>query len=144
MKYDVNIEIKNSQKLEFGENDRITDSSEGIFYIKDNIYYLVYQDYSEGIKGARTTLKIDPTEERVFLLRAEPSGMKQVFCRGEKKEGFYQVDGRKVKLEVETSKLRFDLTKDKGKIEISYILYLMGKKIGENNLEVNYIRKGVE
>ena len=73
MKYEVNIEIKNKQNVEGAETDFLTNSSEGFFYIKNNIYYLIYNDYSEGIEGAKTTLKIDPEENRILLMRAKPA-----------------------------------------------------------------------
>ena len=144
MKFKVNIEVKNKQKIKFGEDDLIKNSSDGIFYIKDDVYYLVYEDFSEGIEGARTTLKIDPIEERVLLLRADPAAMKQNFCIGEKTRGYYQVDDSKLRLEVETTKINFDLLEDEGKIKIEYVLYLMGEKTSESSLKINYKKKGVE
>lgn len=144
MKYEVNIEIKNKQNVEGAETDFLTNSSEGFFYIKNNIYYLIYDDYSEGIEGAKTTLKIDPEENRILLMRAKPAAMKQVFIEKEKTEGFYQVNEQEVSLEVETEDIQIELDELEGKIELEYTQYLMGEIIGKNSLEVNYKRKGVE
>lgn len=144
MKYEVNIEIKNKQNVEGAETDFLTNSSEGFFYIKNNIYYLIYNDYSEGIEGAKTTLKIDPEENRILLMRAKPAAMKQVFIEKEKTEGFYQVNEQEVSLEVETEDIQIELDELEGKIELEYTQYLMGEIIGKNSLEVNYKRKGVE
>lgn len=144
MKYEVNIEIKNKQNVEGAETDFLTNSSEGFFYIKNNIYYLIYDDYSEGIEGAKTTLKIDPEENRILLMRAKPAAMKQVFIEQEKTEGFYHVNEQEVSLEVETEDIQIELDELEGKIELEYTQYLMGEIIGKNSLEVNYKRKGVE
>jgi len=144
MKYEVNIEIKNKQNVEGADTDFLTNSSEGFFYIKNNIYYLIYEDYSEGIEGAKTTLKIDPEENRVLLMRSKPAAMKQVFIEKEKTEGFYQVNEQEVSLEVKTEDIQIELDELEGKIELEYTQYLMGEIIGENSLEVNYKRKGVE
>ncbi len=144
MKYEVDIEVKNKQKLKFDEQDFLKNNSEGFFYIKDNIYYLIYKDYSEGIKGARTTLKIDPVEKRILLLRSEPAEMKQIFSIGEKTKGFYKVEKKKLKLEVDTKNIQIELSDFQGKIEVEYSLYLMGEMIGDSSLEINYTKKGVE
>ena len=144
MKYEVDIEVKNQQNLKFAEKDFLKNDSEGFFYIKDNIYYLIYKDYSEGIKGARTTLKIDPVEKRILLLRSDPAEMKQIFSIGEKTKGFYKVEGKKLKLEVDTKNIQIELSKFQGKIQVEYDLYLMGEMIGKSNLEINYTKKGAE
>lgn len=144
MKYEVNIEIKNKQNLENAETDFLENSSEGIFYIKNDIYYLIYDDYSEGIQGARTTLKIEPEENRILLMRAKPAEMKQVFIEREKTKGFYQIENQKVSLEVETEDIQIELKELKGKIELEYTQYLMGEVIGEHSLKVNYKKKGAE
>jgi len=144
MKYEVNIEIKNRQNVEGAETDFLTNSSEGFFYIKNNNYYLIYNDYSEGIEGAKTTLKIEPEENRVLLMRAKPAAMKQDFVEKEKTEGFYQINQQEVSLEVETEDIQIELDESEGKIELEYTQYLMGEVIGKNSLEVYYQRKGVE
>jgi len=144
MKSKVDIEVKNKQNLEGAETEFLKDSSEGFFYIKNGIYYLIYHDHSEGIKGAKTTLKIEPEENRILLMRAKPSEMKQTFIESEKTEGFYQVDNQKVSLEVETENIQIELEKLSGKIELEYTQYLMGKIVGEHSLEITYKKKGAE
>ncbi|MGM0437308.1 MAG: DUF1934 domain-containing protein [Bacillota bacterium] len=144
MKYEVNIEIKNKQNLESAETDFLENSSEGLFYIKNDIYYLIYDDYSEGIQGSRTTLKIEPEENRILLMRAEPAEMKQVFIEKEKTKGFYQIENQKVSLEVETEDIQIELKELEGKIELEYTQYLMGEVIGKHSLKINYKRKGAE
>ena len=144
MKYEVNIEIKNKQNLEGAETDFLKNSSEGIFYLKNNIYYLVYNDYSEGLQGAKTTLKIEPEENRILLMRAKPAEMKQIFVEKEKTKGFYQINEQEVSLEVETEDIQIELEELEGKIELEYTQYLMGEIIGKHSLEVNYKKKGAE
>ena len=144
MKYEVNIEIKNKQNLEGAETDFLKNSNEGIFYLKNNIYYLVYNDYSEGLQGAKTTLKIEPEENRILLMRAKPAEMKQIFVEKEKTKGFYQINEQEVSLEVETEDIQIELEELEGKIELEYTQYLMGEIIGEHSLKINYKKKGAE
>ena len=70
--------------------------------------------------------------------------MKQVFCKGERKKGYYQVEKRRLDFEVKTNKLKIEVSDDEGKIKINYITFLMGEKTAENSLEINYSRKGVD
>ncbi len=144
MKEMVNINIVNKQKLDFEQSDVIKSNNEALFYKKNDIYYLIYNDHSEGIDGAKTTLKIDEENNRILLLRAEPAKMKQVFCKGERKKGYYQVDERRLDFEVKTNKIKVEVNDDEGKIKINYITFLMGEKTAENSLEINYSRKGVD
>ena len=144
MKEQIYIEVKNKQQVAGNEDDMLDVSSKGVLYQKRGHYYLVYKDFSEGLNGARTTIKIDPENEKVLLSRATPAELKQSFRSGEKTTGFYKIRSEKMKLEIETDNIDLNFYKDGGKIRIKYRIYFGGKLATTNDLLIKYTKEGVE
>lgn len=124
------------------EHGNIHLEEEAVFLHKRGKYYLIYEDFSTGINGARTVLKIDPEKEEVILFRHKPAEMKQIFAAGERREGLYVVEAGELKLETETSALQLELSSEQGMIGIDYRVYLNGSSVSRNELEINFIEKG--
>ena len=144
MKQKIYLQIINKQKIAGGEDDILNSENEGVLYKKRGQYYLVYEDYSEGLEGARTSIKIDPSEERILLNRNHPAELKQIFKVGETTRGYYRIRSEKMELEIETNNIEYHLNEQSGNIKIEYKIYFGGKLATDNNLEINYTKKGVE
>lgn len=136
----VRLRISNRQKIAGNspKEDYLKYEGKGNLYFKNRQCYLVYQDFSEGIAGARTTIKIDPETSRIFLLRGEPAPMHQSFEVGRVTNGVYG----DLSLEVKTKALELDIFGEKGKIFIQYSLYLNGHYTSENNLKISWSLTG--
>lgn len=141
MSQKVIINIKSRQDIAGGSVDKIEYEFKGVVHKKRGIYYLVYNDYSEGMSGARTTLKIEPKAERIFLRRDKPVALKQIFQPGEKKEGVYQTAAGKLEMEIKTESIKIEVNNKMGEIIILYCLYFNNIFTTENKLEI-YFEKG--
>lgn len=135
----VSIKLENEQKLiNDQELQQFKNHYQGDFYLKNEKLYLSYQDDAEGIDGAQTILKIDPSQERVLLLRQDPAAMKQDFSSGSKKPGYFKTAYGEIKLAVKTKSLVMELEAESGLIEIDYQVYLGGELNAEHRLKINY------
>ena len=133
----VELEVINIQTQE-EDTDRLTYKGAGTLYHKKGKYYLIYEEEGEGLEGARTTVKIDPRQERVFLNRKGPAALNQEFVEGKVNHDSYQTDQGNLEIKTETKKLSIKAGKEQGKIKIKYDLYLAGGFFAANDLEITY------
>ena len=140
-KQKIDLEVESYQNMVAGTDNQLKFNESGFLYHKNNYYYLVYQDHSEGINGARTMFKIDVREKKIFLLRSKPAKMRQVFKNGETLQGFYDTDYGKMKLESETKDLSLKIDKLEGFIKINYNLYINGSLSTKNRLKMVYRKR---
>ncbi|MFW6238965.1 MAG: DUF1934 domain-containing protein [Bacillota bacterium] len=114
---------------------------EAVLHRKNGKYYLIYQDFSEGLSGARTVIKADPEKQEMTLLRHKPAEMQQTFVAGERKKGRYALKTGRLELETETRTLHLDLGLTRGFVEVEYRVFLNGSPVSRNKLQINYIQK---
>ena len=139
MSENVSIKLENVQQIiDDQEKQRINNSYQGEFYIKNEKLYLSYEDNAEGIEGSQTIVKIDPQRERVLLLRQEPAAMKQDFVCGKKQEGYFKTAYGEIKIAVKTKRLEMEISEKKGLIRINYQVFLGGELNAEHHLKINY------
>jgi uncharacterized beta-barrel protein YwiB (DUF1934 family) len=139
MNQKVLIKLENKQNfIDDIENEKIAKEYSGELYKKQKKYYLSYNENSEGIEGARTILKIDPTAQRVLLMRQKPAEMKQDFKIGKKIKGYFSTEYGNIKTAVKTNHLKIDIKEKSGKIHIKYQLYLGGELSSEHSLKLSY------
>ncbi|WP_066506322.1 DUF1934 domain-containing protein [Abyssisolibacter fermentans] len=127
---DVKVKIVGKQTGLQGEENTIELITEGKFYKKNDIYYVVY-DESEisGMQGSTTTLKIQ--EHKVQMRRFGTNSSKLIFEKGKKHVTDYITAYGEMTMEVLTNKLNMDISDNgKGKIEMSYRLNI--SKIAES------------
>ncbi|ACL70557.1 DUF1934 domain-containing protein [Halothermothrix orenii] len=136
MGHPVNIRIKNKHTLVDGFQDKIEYEGQGNFYLKDDSYYLVYRDYSEGLDGARTTVKIKKSKDRVLIKRGRPAPAKQVFMSGQTLEGWLRIDNRQVAIKTKTEEINCSLNKSGGELHIEYELFIGGRYSGKYSLSI--------
>lgn len=140
MSREIELTIKSSQRYpDDGRVEEINSSAEGLIYYKNGSHYLVYNDYSAGLSGVRTTIKIDQACKRILIIRAKPYEYQQTFVNGKKETGNYQTSYGSIKTAVLTEKLKIDLRDKKGSISIDYKLYFDGQYTSRNNLLIRWV-----
>ena len=144
MEKKVKIQINSTQDLVEGESDVIEFEEEGIFYIKNDIYYLVYKNQAEGLDGARTIVKIDPGQDQIIILRSKPAKMEQTFRKDETLEGSYSTQYGNLRIKNKTEVLEYNLNQTGGKINLVYDLFINNQKYTKNKLKISYQDFGVE
>ncbi len=132
MKKDVIISINSAPRYEDDQNpEKIELITDGKFYRKNGIYYIIYQESSlTGMEGVTTTLKVEAT--KVTLIRNGDYSSQMIFECGEKHVGLYHVAGGSLTVSVNASNMRNTLTDDGGELEISYSIEVNNSLAGEN------------
>ena len=144
MEKKVNIKIKSTQNLIEGGSDVVKFEDKGIFYVKNDIYYLVYENHAEGIDGARTIVKIDPEREQIVILRSKPAKMEQTFRKNETLHASYTTQYGKLNLKNKTEVMEYNIDKNSGKINLVYDLYINDQKYTKNKLKISYQVPGLQ
>ncbi len=135
MAIDVSITVKNLQYQDEQKNI-IHQQTRGYLYPKKQAVFLQYEEDSEGLKGVKTTLKLE--KERVTLIRHGKVSMNQTFEKGLKHEGGYQTPYGNIPLITDTTDIEIAIGQDEGLIRIFYNLYLAEDLSSNNTLEIAY------
>ncbi|MBE3571616.1 MAG: DUF1934 domain-containing protein [Moorella humiferrea] len=135
MKKDVLVRVKGTQTNDLGETDTIELITEGRFFIRDQHYYILYNETSlSGMEGTTTALKVEP--QRVTLNRMGTAEQKTTFEAGILNAFFYVTPYGTMKIAVLPSKVQVDLTERGGSINLEYELQVDQEKISDNQLEI--------
>ncbi|MGI9862984.1 DUF1934 domain-containing protein [Moorella naiadis] len=135
MKKDVLVRVRGTQTNELGEQDSIELITEGRFFIRDQHYYILYNEtYLSGMEGTTTTLKVEP--RRVTLNRMGTAEQKTTFETGILNAGFYVTPYGTMRISVLPSKVEVDLTEQGGSINLEYELQLGQEKVSDNQLQI--------
>ncbi len=135
MKQKIKLFIKSEQFYGQDNSDIIKNEVLGTIYEKRNKYYLIYND--KNYDGAKTTIKLEPEEERVFVHRVEPE-LKQSFEYATKTKGNYITPYGVFELGIETSLINIELGESKGFFNVKYKLYLNGHYTSQNYLSISW------
>ncbi|MDW7675478.1 MAG: DUF1934 domain-containing protein [Bacillota bacterium] len=136
MKREVLVKVKGTQTNDLGEQDTIEFITEGSFFVKEQGYYIVYNEsILSGMEGTTTSLKIEP--QKVTLNRMGTSELKQTFEEGVFNSGFYITPYGTMQLAVIPSKVEVDLTDAGGSINLEYELKTGREKISDNQLLIS-------
>lgn len=135
MKKDVLVRVKGTQTNDLGEQDSIELITEGRFFIRDQHYYILYNEtHLSGMEGTTTTLKVEP--QRVTLNRMGTAEQKTTFETGILNAGFYVTPYGTMRISVLPSKVEVDLTERGGSINLEYELQLGQEKVSDNQLQI--------
>ncbi len=135
MKQEIELFIKSEQFYGQDNSDIIKYKGIGTIYKKRDKYYLIYND--KNYDDARTSIKLEPDEERIFVHRVKPE-LKQSFEYGSKTKGNYITPYGVFELEIDTSLLTIELGKIKGAFHVKYKLYLNGHYTSQNYLSISW------
>lgn len=133
---EVRLTIKGKQIGIEGEENNIEMITEGKFYEKNGVYYIVY-DESEltGMEGSTTTLKIEG--KKVSLKRFGNNNSKLTFEKDKKHISEYETLYGFMPIEVVTSNVEIDISDSgKGSIKLAYRLDISGVLESSNKLSI--------
>ena len=133
---EVKLTIKGYQTNLEGEENNIEMITEGKFYKKNGVYYIVY-DESEltGMEGSTTTLKIEG--KKVSLKRFGNNNSKLTFEKGQKHITEYETFYGNMPIEVVTSNVDVDISDlGRGRIKLAYRLDISGVLESKNKLSI--------
>lgn len=118
------------------EDDSIQVVTPGNFYLKDNVYYAVYEETEiSGMEGTTTTLKISPNE--LILLREGTTNANMHFVNGKNNLSMYDTPYGTLKMEVITKEIAIDINDEGGNIAVIYDMNISGQKVPETSLDIN-------
>lgn len=136
MKREVLVTVVGTQTNELGEQDTIELITEAKFFIREESYYIIYNEsVLTGMEGTTTSLKVEP--QRVTLNRMGTSELKQTFEEGVFNSSCYITPFGTMQLAVLPSKVEVDLTDAGGSINLEYELKTEGHKISDNQLFIS-------
>ncbi len=130
----VILTIKGKQINLEGEENNIEMITEGKFYKKNEVYYIVY-DESEitGMEGSITTLKIQG--KKVSLKRFGNNNSKLTFEKGKSHISEYDTLYGFMPIEIVTSNVEIDISDSGiGRIKLAYTLDISGVLESRNKL----------
>lgn len=133
MKKKAIISVSSRQQ---GDSEEIKVMTPGIFYQKDNIYYVEYAETEiSGMEGTITTMKIKP--DRFSLIRQGSTNTEMDFDKKEKSLSMYSTPYGTFELKIETKKLDVIINENGGDIYIKYMLNVAGHDTLDTTLKIN-------
>ena len=127
------INIKGTQLNDCGEEDIIEITTKGKYFIKDQAFYLIYQD-GDLTGMANTITSIKAQSGKVILNRMGDIEQRQVFEEGKLNESNYVTAQGTLLMGVIPSVVGVSLTDKAGSINLEYVLEIDRKKVSNNQL----------
>ncbi len=136
MKKDVLITIKGIQMID-GEEDTTELFTTGNYYLKEDTYYITYEESeTTGFEGSKTTLKIAP-ENSVSLIRHGEMRSNLVIKEGQRNVGYYYTMQGEILIGVSGTKVKVNLDENGGDLEFRYSLDINSSHVSDNEVYVN-------
>lgn len=132
------IRVTGTQEGSDGEENTIELFTEGAFYIKNDKYYIVYNESEiSGMDGSTTSLKIEKNK-RVSMKRFGSSVTKFNFEKDKEYQADYMTAYGNFTVNITTNILDIDIDEKtgKGNIEIDYDLNILGDVKTSNKLKI--------
>ena len=137
MQRKVTIQINGTQKYPEGHEDQQELITEGMYYERNGVFYVVYKECGEntGLEDITTFLSIK--DNVVVLNRQGAVDYRQEFKRGELNHSAYTTSCGKFWLSVMPHKVEYDLTAHGGRITLEYDLFVDNNLVSYNELLIN-------
>ncbi len=120
MKKDAKISIRGRQTVD-GESDVVEVFTQGSFYKKNDVYYIVYESKEDtGFKGTTTTVKIE--KNKVVMLRSAPTESQLIIEKGNRHLCSYNTGYGNVMIGINGSKIDVDLSERGGRVRFKYTI----------------------
>lgn len=135
----IKINIKGTQEVEGEDKNIIELATEGKYYIKNNVHYLVY-DESEltGMEGSTTTLKI--FDKKIIMKRFGSNNSKFIFERGISHRSKYETMYGLLDMEVFCQDLRININEENiVELFVKYDLNITDVVKSKNTLSIKII-----
>lgn len=135
LKKKVLIKVIGTQTNEEGQTDTIELVTPGLFYQKNNSYYIVYQETEiSGISGVTTTIIAEA--DQVSINRIGGPGQKQIFKKGVFNVSYYATPYGVLEIGVLPTVVEVGLTDNGGSINLEYELQIAQEKMSFNKLQI--------
>lgn len=135
MKKHAIIEIKSTQKYDDTEDDSISLITEGMFYKKNDKYYIKYDESDmSGIEDTKTTLKLDG--DVVTLIRTGANPTQMIFKKDEHHVGLYNTVAGPYTLGVKTKEIKSNFNDLGGSLNLEYEIELNYQMSGYNTFNL--------
>lgn len=130
-----------SKPFDGGLADKFELETLGRFSEKDGKFYIVYEETElTGFQNTTTMVKI--FDDGVILKRSGDVSTRMEFAKGEKRLCSYQTPYGAIPVATELNSISGNLTKNGGKITISYTLDFNNEKFAVNTLDISVNMKG--
>lgn len=132
------VRVTGVQQNAEGEKSTIELFTEGVFYIKNGNYYIVYEESEvSGMEGATTSLKIEDNK-KISMKRFGTSTTNFDFEKNKHFEASYMTMYGDLTINIITNTLNIEIDGDtgKGNIEIDYDLRILGDIKTSNKLKI--------
>ena len=140
MEKDVVISIKGIQKYENTDPDVIELVTAGRLTRVGESYTLSYQESElTGLEGTLTTFQIE--KDRITLMRVGEVNSQMVFEEGRRHLYMYNTPYGALSVGVSTRRMRSDLRRDGGSIEIHYAIEIDHAVAGQNLFQISVREK---
>ncbi|NLL91305.1 MAG: DUF1934 domain-containing protein [Ruminococcaceae bacterium] len=119
------------------EEDRVSLSTFGSFYKKDNVYYITYEESAAtGFEGDVTSLVID-SDRMVTVNRTGVSNTHMVIEKGIRHMSYYTTDFGDIRLGIRADKIENQLNDNGGQLKLRYTLDINSMDLTTNELNIN-------
>lgn len=137
MEKKIMLTIKGSHRNADGENNTIEFITEGHLFEQNGVFHIEY-DESEisGKEGTKTRISI--VDNSVSMQRTGTTNSQFMFQKGKRYINSYATPMGFVQMEVYPTRVRHELGKDEGSLNLKYQLDIGGKSIGTNELNLHY------
>ena len=140
MKKNVTLAIRGSQRYQDQEPEIIELMTEGTMTITDEGMDLSYEETElTGMAGTTTTFRIRGS--RVTLLRSGTINSQMIFEEGQQHTSLYTTPMGDMTIDIQTSRLRHNLTERGGVMEIRYSIAVEHFVTGRNVFRVRVREK---
>lgn len=136
----VVLDIRGEQYFDQVEPDATELMTEGIMEVTENGLLLTYQESElTGMEGTTTTFELDGS--RVILTRMGSFNSQMIFEEGMPHTSLYETPFGELAMDIQTSRLRHNLTERGGILEIQYTISVDHTVTGRNSFKLRVIRK---
>lgn len=136
----VLLSIRGEQYFDGVDPDATELMTEGTLHLTEEGLVLTYQETAlTGMEGTTTTFEIQG--ERVVLTRSGSVNSRMVFEEGRQHTSLYETPYGELSVDINTSRLRHNLTERGGIMEIQYSIAVEHAVTGRNSFKIRVKRK---
>lgn len=136
----VLLSIRGEQYFDGVDPDGTELMTEGTLHLTEEGLVLTYQETAlTGMEGTTTTFEVQ--EKRVVLTRSGSVNSRMVFEEGRQHTSLYETPFGELSVDINTSRLRHNLTERGGILEIQYSIAVEHAVTGRNSFKIRVKRK---
>lgn len=134
LKKQVWIKIKSTQS-EGSRYDETEVCTKGLFYKKNNIYYIIYKETDDtGFDGCTSIIKIK--SDKIYILRQGNAKSNMIIEKNQRNVGYYSTPIGGLVIGVNAKDLEINLNGDGGRVYFSYSLDINAQFISDNTVAI--------